>query len=233
LEDGPVAVRDAIRNAAMSNSHKPFVLALLSTALACSMPLLAAPMPAPKAPATADAGAPKLHAAMRQLWHGHIVHAREYAMAVHAGNTADAKKAADAVVANAHQISDAVAGFYGKAGGDRMMELLGGHWGAVKALTDAHARNDVAAGQKAMTDLTTNAGEIAKFLAGANPNLPEDTVRGMLLAHGAHHAQQITQIMAGDMHAEAKTWTAMQAHMDAVADALAGGIAKQFPAKAS
>ena len=114
-----------------------------------------------------------------------------------------------------------------------MMELLGGHWGAVKALTDAQARHDAAAAQKAMTDLVANAGEIAKFLAGANPNLPEDTVRGLLLAHGAHHQQQITQIMAGDMQAEGNTWTAMQQHMDAIADALAGAIAKQFPAKAS
>jgi hypothetical protein len=170
---------------------------------------------------------------MRSLWHGHIVHARDYAMAVHAHDDAKAKTAADAVVANAHQISDAVAGFYGKAGGDRMMELLGGHWGAVKALTDAQARHDAAAGQKAMADLVANAGEIAKFLAGANPNLPEDTVRGLLLAHGAHHQQQVTQIMAGDMQAEGNTWTAMQQHMDAIADALAGAIAKQFPAKAS
>ena len=81
-------------------------------------------------------------------------------------------------------------------------------------------------------NLTANAGEIAKFLSGANPNLPEDAVRGLMLAHGAHHAQQIMQIMAGDMNAEAQTWTAMQQHMDDVADALAGAIARQFPAKA-
>lgn len=219
----------------MSRSSHPLVFALLSTALACGAPVLAHPLPAAATAKVAApaAGAPKLHAAMRSLWHGHIVHARDYALAVHSGNAADAKTAADAVVANAHQISDAVAGFYGKAGGDRMMELLGGHWGAVKALTDAQARHDAAAGQKATTDLTANAGEIARFLAGANPNLPEDTVRGMLLAHGAHHMQQVTQIMAGDMKAEGQTWTAMQQHMDSVADALAGAIAKQFPAKAS
>jgi hypothetical protein len=220
----------------MNTSLKPLGLAALTVALGFASPLLAATPPAhahAAAAATAGTQAPKLHAAMRSLWHGHIVHAREYAMAVHAHNDAKARKAADAVVANARQIADAVGGFYGKPAGDQMMTLLGGHWGAVKAMTDARAKNDTAAADAAMAKLTSNAGEIAKFLAGANPNLPEDTVRGMLLAHGAHHSQQINLIDANDHAGEAKEWTAMQAHMDSVADALAGAIAKQFPAKAS
>jgi len=218
----------------MNLSLKPLALASLTLALGLSVPALAATPPAHAHAATAaTTQAPKLHAAMRSLWHGHIVHARAYAMAVHAHNDAKAKQAADAVVANARQIADAVGGFYGKPAGDQMMTLLAGHWGAVKGLTDARAHNDSAAADTAMSNLTANAGEIAKFLAGANPNLPEDTVRGMLLAHGAHHSQQINQIMAGDHKGEAESWKAMQAHMDTVADALAGAIAKQFPAKAS
>jgi hypothetical protein len=238
---------DAIPEPAMNPSLKILSLALLVATAACSKnepaasadtqapPAVESPAATPAEPAAAPAevAAPNLQAAMRDLWHGHIVHARDYAIAVHAGNKADASKAADAVVANAHQIADAVAGFYGKAGGDRMMELLGGHWGAVKALTDTRAAKDDAGATKAMADLTANAGEIAKFLAGANPNLPEDTVRGLMLAHGAHHSQQIQLIDADDTAGEATEWTAMQAHMDMIADALAGAIAKQFPEKAN
>jgi hypothetical protein len=198
---------------------------------AMTTPAPAAEVPA--APAEAAVPAPQLQAAMRDLWHGHIVHARDYAMAVHAGDDARATAAADAVVDNAKQISGAVAGFYGAAGGDQMLTLLAGHWGAVKAMTDARAAGNEAAGAKAMTDLTANAGEIAKFLAAANPNLPEDTVRGLMLAHGAHHSKQLDLIMADDTAGEAQEWTAMQAHMDMIADALAGAIAKQFPDKAS
>ena len=209
--------------------------ALLLAAAFGSTTALAAPThdASEHAAANQPVQAPKLQAAMRTLWHGHVVHTREYALAMHAHKPVVAKSAADAVVANARQISDAVAGFYGKAAGTRMLELLAGHWGAVKALTDARAKGDNAAADKAMADLTTNAGEIAKFLAGANPNLPEADVRGLLVAHGAHHLQQVQQIMAGDMRAEAQTWKAMQQHMDTIADALAGAIAKQFPAKAS
>lgn len=196
-------------------------------------PTADAPAAAPAADATPAPAAPQLQAAMRDLWHGHIVHARDYAIAVHAGDKAGAKAAADAVVANAKDISNAVAGFYGDAAGSGMLNLLAGHWGAVKAMTDARAKDDKAAADKAMADLTANAGEIAKFLAGANPNLPEDTVRGLLLAHGAHHSSQINLIMSGDTAGEASEWTAMQAHMDMIADALAGAIARQFPDKAS
>ena len=234
----------------MTPALKILGLALLVATAACSnktetptaeapapQPVETAPAPvAPPAPSPATAAniaAPKLQAALRELWHGHIVHARDYALAVHAKKDADAKQAADAVVANAKQISGAVAGFYGKAGGDRMMELLGGHWGAVKALTDARAKGDSAAADKATSDLNANAGEIANFLSSANPNLPEDTVRGLMLAHGAHHSQQIEQIMAGDTNGEATTWAAMQQHMDMIADALASAIAKQFPDRAS
>ena len=177
--------------------------------------------------------APNLQAALRGLWHGHVVETRNYALAVKAGDTDAAGRAEQDVIANATEISDAVASFYGAAAGEKMLGLLGGHWGGVKALTGANHRGDAAGAQQALGDLVANAGEIATFLAGANPNLPADAVRGLLVAHGGHHAAQTQQIMAGDMAAEAQTWTAMQAHMDVIADALAGAIAKQFPDKAS
>jgi hypothetical protein len=212
-------------------------LALLSGASAVS----AAPAVAPahamamQAPAAADVTttAPKLDAALRSLWHGHVAHTRDYALAVHAHDTAKAKAAAAAVVANAKQIANAVGGFYGHAAGAQMMQLLAGHWGGVKALTDACAANDAAAQSKAMTALNDNVNAIAKFLSGANPNLPESAVQGLFTKHVAHHATQIQQIMRGNMQGEKTTWVAMQKHMDVIADALAGAIAKQFPAKAS
>lgn len=192
-----------------------------------------APMPADHVASAVASPAPQLQAALRDLWHGHVVHTRDYALAVHADDQAAASAAAEEVVANAMQLSDAVAGFYGQAGGERMLELLGGHWGAVKALTDAGDAGDDAARDQAIADLTANADEIARFLAGANPHLTEDAVRGLLVAHGGHHAQQVPQIMADDMQGEAATWAAMQAHMDVISDALAAAIAAQFPDQAS
>ncbi|HEU4858097.1 MAG TPA: hypothetical protein VFS86_12455 [Rhodanobacteraceae bacterium] len=187
---------------------------------------------AASAPAAAPA-APQLHAALRSLWHGHIVTTRDYALAVHAGNKAGEKKAADAVVANAKQIADAVAGFYGKDAGAGLLKLLAGHWGGVKALTDTTKAGNTAGEQKAMDALASNATAIAKFLAGANPNWTEGTLQGALMMHVNDHKTQLDEMMSNAPAAEqAKSWTGMQDHMNMIADALSDGIAKQFPNKA-
>ena len=177
--------------------------------------------------------APKLHAALRELWHGHIVTTRDYALGVHAGDNAAADKAAEAVVANAQQIADAVAGFYGADAGKALMQLLAGHWQGVHDLTLATKAGDKAAASKTVTELADNASAIAKFLAGANPNWTEDGLRGALVMHTVDHKTQLDLMMANAPEAEqAKVWDRMQEHMDMIADTLADGIAKQFPDKA-
>ncbi len=177
--------------------------------------------------------APQLHVAMRALWHGHVDGTRAYAMAVRAGDAAAANAAAEATVENAKQIAAAVAGVYGADAGTGILDLLAGHWNGVKAMTDAGKSGDKAAGTRAFQDLNTNAEAIARFLAGANPNLTVDGVRGLLVMHIGDHQAQIQEIMSGDFAAEAKTWVHMQAHMDTLGNALADAIAKQFPDKVS
>lgn len=202
----------------------------LTTLAQSGMPAMTGMQAAPQAAVPA---APQLHAALRSLWHGHVVHTRDYALAVKAGDKAAAAKAADAVVANAKDIANAVAGFYGAAAGKGLLKLLAGHWGGVKALTDATHSGNKSAADKAMRTLSANAGDIAVFLHGANPaNWPEATLQGLLLQHVADHQAQLGEIMRGDKAAEAKTWTMMQEHMNTIADALANGIAAQFPQKA-
>lgn len=209
------------------------ILLLGATLAVASIGTEAMAMPmAPMADAAAPTPAPKLDAALRTLWHDHVVHTREYAFAVHDKDAAKAKQAADAVVTNAKQIAQAVGSFYGKAAGEQMLSLLAGHWSGVKALTDAIAAGDTAAQSSAMTSLNNNVNTIAGFLSGANPYLPKDAVQNLLATHVAHHAAQIADIMSGNQKGEQQTWAAMQHHMDVIADALAGALARQFPDKA-
>jgi len=204
---------------------------LLTAALALALPGLA---PA-AAPATADACVPAkiadTKAALRDLWIGHIFWVRNVVDARFAGDASAAKTAEQQVVANAQAIAGAIEPYYGKAASDQLFKLLARHWGAISSYLDATRagkKSDQDAAYKALVD---NAGEIATFLSGANPNWPAETLRGLLTAHGAHHVQQIQQFQAKQYDEEAKTWAAMTAHMYVIADALAGGIAKQFPDK--
>ena len=185
--------------------------------------------------AAATTTAPKLHAAMRGLWHGHIVATRDYALAVHAGNAAAEQKAEAAVIDNAKQIAHAVGGFYGASAGDATLKALGGHWAGVKALTLAAKAHDAAAEQKAMDELAANATAIAQFFAGANPqNWTVGQLQGALLMHVGDHKQQVDAMMANAPAAQqAELWAGMEHHMNMIADVLADGLAKQFPAKAS
>ncbi len=122
---------------------------------------------------------------------------------------------------------------YGKAASDKLFGLLAGHYGAIKQHLEATVTGNKAKQEAALKPLTANATEIAKFLSGANPNLPFDTLNGLLLAHGGHHIQQNQQLKAKQYAQEAQTWEAMKNHMYVIADALAGAIAKQFAAKLS
>lgn len=168
---------------------------------------------------------------LRDLWVGHVFWARNVVMETIAGN-ADAAKAADnQVVANAKQIAGAIEPFYGKAASDKLFSLLAGHYGAIKQYLNATEANSKPKQDAALKALTDNVGEIAVFLSSANPNLPADTVRGLLVAHGGHHIQQIRQLHDKQYAQEAQTWETMKNHMYVISDTLAGALAKQFPDK--
>jgi len=168
-------------------------------------------------------------AALRDLWVDHIFWVRGVVVATLAGDQAARAASEKAVVANAKQIAGAIAPFYGQAASDKLFTLLAGHYGAVKQYLDAGT--DKAKQDAAITALNDNAGQIATFLSGANPNLPKEAVLAMLAAHGGHHILQIQQLRAKQYDQEAQTWTAMKSHMYKLADTLAGAIAKQFPDK--
>ncbi|MGD9600046.1 MAG: hypothetical protein AB7G76_14385 [Steroidobacteraceae bacterium] len=169
--------------------------------------------------------------ALRGLWFEHIFWVRNVVVARLAGDEGAARAAEAQVVANAKAIAGAVEPFYGKAASDQLFKLLAGHWGAISEYLDATRTGSKAQQGAAFTKLNANAGEIAAFLAGANPHWPVATLRGLLTAHGAHHVQQIQELHAGQYDAEARTWAAMASHMNVIADALAAGLAAQFPAK--
>jgi hypothetical protein len=173
----------------------------------------------------------KTSATLRDLWLGHVFWVRNVVLETGKGNAAAAAAAEKEVVANARQISAAIEPYYGKAASDKLFGLLAGHYGEVKHYLEATVADSKSRQDAAMKSLTDNAGDIAVFLSSANPNLPVDTVRSLLVAHGGHHVLQIQQLRDKQYAQEAKTWEAMKNHMYVIADAMAAALVKQFPAR--
>lgn len=169
--------------------------------------------------------------ALRDLWVEHVFWVRNYVVGTNARDVDQAAAAEEQIVANAKAIAGAVGSFYGEAANEEMFKLLAGHWSAIKAYAGATGKKDKPASEKALADLTSNAKAISKFLAGANPFLPEKDLFQLLSAHGAHHVSQIAAISDGDFAEEAIVWGHMRHHMHTIADALTGALATQFPEK--
>jgi hypothetical protein len=169
--------------------------------------------------------------ALRDLWVEHAFWIRSYVLATHAGDNTQRKIAEDQVISNAKALAGTIAPFYGQSAADGLLGLLGGHWGAVRDYNTATRARSQSGQDAATADLTRNAHAIAKFLSGANPNLPEDAVFGLLSSHAGHHIAQITEISSGNFKDEAATWHAMRKHMLVIADALSDALAKQFPTR--
>jgi hypothetical protein len=223
-----------VKENVMKPIQRSFIAASIAAAfLAPAAPVFAQHTEHVVAQAPAGAKASETGAALRDLWVGHVFWVRNVVVDTFAGNKKAAAAAEKEVVANARQIAGAIEPYYGKAASEKLFGLLAGHYGAVKQYLDAIAAGSKARQDAAVKNLTGNATEIARFLSGANPNLPFDTLNGLLLAHGGHHLQEIRQLHGKQYAEEAQTWEAMKQHMYVIADALAGAIAKQFPAKFS
>jgi hypothetical protein len=172
-----------------------------------------------------------LKAVLRDLWSGHNFWIRNVAL----DNTTNNRKALDyaekSVTANAKQIANVFAPFYGEAASEQLFTLLVKHSGAIKAYSEATVAGSKSRQDAAKADYASNADEIAAFFSGINRYLPKDTVRGLFAAHGAHQFELIKELQEEDYGHEAETWQAMEQHGHAIADTLTAGLEKQFPAK--
>jgi hypothetical protein len=213
-------------------SRKTFVAIAAAASLALtSLSLGTAGSAGSTAPAADRVAVLDTKMALRDLWVEHIFWIRSYVLAAAAADEARRKVAEQEVLANARALAGSVAPFYGQGAADALLKLLGGHWGAVRDLHAATRANSARDQERAVARLTGNARDIAKFLSGANPYLPEEAVFGLLSGHGGHHITQIRQIDARDYAGEAATWHAMRKHMLTISDAIVDALAKQFPQK--
>lgn len=171
------------------------------------------------------------HDAMRRLWSDHVAYTRLFITSAAAGS-ADKDLTAQRLLQNQTDIGNAVAGFYGKAAGDKLTALLKDHILIAANIVGAAKAGDNAKVTSENTRWKQNANDIAAFLHGANAkNWPEATLQSALQMHLTQTLDEASHQLKGDYTASMKDYDAAMDHMLMVADVLSDGIIKQFPSK--
>lgn len=168
---------------------------------------------------------------LRDLWLGHIFLVQHVVLYNATSNMVERDAAEKEVVANAKQIANTVAPFYGEARSEKFFDLLVGHTAAVKEYSEATIAGDKSRQDAALVRLASNADHFAEFLNGVDPYLQKDTIRGLIAAHGAHHVLQINLYKKKDYAQIEATWPMMREHVYLIADTLTRSLVRQFPSK--
>ena len=172
-----------------------------------------------------------LRLVLRDLWVGHIFWVRNVVLTTKLADAAAAKTAEEQALQNAKNIANSITPYYGKEAADKLFNLLAGHYGAIKEYMTAVYAGDKQGADAARNKLLKNGEEIATFLSSANPNWSKEALLSALAAHAGHHIAQIEAINTKNWPSEAQTCEDMKNHIYKIADVLADGIVKQFPAK--
>jgi hypothetical protein len=166
--------------------------------------------------------------ALRKLWADHVIWTRQYIVAAVAA-TPDADAAAGRLLKNQEDIGAAIVPYYGDAAGDRLTALLKQHIMIAVDLVAAAKTGDQAAFATHDARWTSNIGEIAAFLAGANPNWPEQGVLDLLALHLKLTKDETVARLTGDWAADIQAFDDIFTEILVVADTLYDGLLAQFP----
>ncbi|UFS70396.1 hypothetical protein LPW11_21320 [Geomonas sp. RF6] len=173
----------------------------------------------------------ELKETLRDLWLDHVFWERNAAFGVSLGEGAAVDVADEKVVMNAKAIADSLRPYYGNNVADQMFSLLATHYTAVKDYLMSTHTNSKSGQDAAKARLMQNAGEISTFMAQKNPYWVKETLLPLFTAHASHHMVQIENFHVRNYGAEARVYVEMKRHVYMIADAMAAGIAKQFPKK--
>jgi hypothetical protein len=136
-----------------------------------------------------------------------------------------------ALDANSADLAGLVKAAYGQDAAARFAEMWRGHTEAYLSYIDATRSKDDAARKNALDGINAYAGQLAEFLATANPHLDAAATAQLLRQHVQHLINQVDAFGKGDYRATYAIVRDGYAHMFMVGEALAAAIATQFPAR--
>jgi hypothetical protein len=185
------------------------------------------------APATAAMSAADVRTTLNALLGEHILLAASATGAALAGREAQFKAVADALDANAVDISQAIGLVYGPHAEQAFLPLWRKHIGFAVDYTVGVARKDQVMQEKAVADLVQYTEDFGAFLNAANPHLSTQVVAELVKTHVLTLKEVIDAQAAGDQPQAFAATRHAYAHMQMLADPLAAAIAKQFPTRFS
>jgi hypothetical protein len=168
-----------------------------------------------------------LRAALNILLAEHVALAADATGWAMMGINKNFEAAAGALDENSKAIAGAVGLVYGKEAEEAFLPLWRTHIGFFVDYTMATIEQNPSGRQKAVDDLTSYAQDFGAFLNSANPDLPQEAVAELV----GHHVTTLAAVVDAQANQDwPKAYQAVM-HMQMIADALAGAIAKQFPDK--
>jgi hypothetical protein len=177
-----------------------------------------------------SSGGADLRSGMRKLWEDHITYTRNYIISALA-DLPDQESVAKRLLANQDEIGNAVKPYYGDEAGQKLASLLKDHIVIATEVVQAAKDGNDEVLEAAQKKWSANGNDIAVFLADANPNWPETTLKEMLQKHLDLTSGEVVARLKKDWEADIKSYDEGHAHMLMFADALSDGIVKQFPDK--
>jgi hypothetical protein len=170
-----------------------------------------------------------LRVGLNNLLAEHVYLAAAATGAALGGRTPEFQGAAGALDANSVALSKAIGSVYGADAEQAFLALWRKHIGFVVDYTTGVATKDKAKADKAVQDLLGYANDFGAFLNSASPALPTGVVADLVRGHIVGLKAVIDAQAAGDQSGAYRQAREAAAHMQMIADPLAGAIAKQFP----
>lgn len=168
---------------------------------------------------------------MRQVWEDHVTWTRLAVISLIA-DTRDTKATVGRLLKNQSDIGKAIAPFYGKKAGAALTGLLREHILIAAEIIAAAKADDAAKLTASQAAWTANADKIATFLADANPrNWKLRDAKAMLREHLRLTTQEVVARLQGRWAADVAAYDRIHRQALEMADMLAIGIERQFPAR--
>jgi hypothetical protein len=166
---------------------------------------------------------------MRRLWEDHVTWTRLAIISL-TTDSPDTEATVERLLRNQTDIGDTIEPFYGETAGEELSRLLREHILIAADLVAAARAGDQAAVADAQSRWTSNADEIATFLASANPRSWKlDEMQAMMHEHLRLTTNEALARLQGDWAADVAAYD--QIHLQALemADMLSTGMVDQFP----